>query len=53
MLQLHFRHPLSHKLEHIKLQEPAVVLQAWRADEVLPQLQALQDRQAKGYAAVG
>ena len=53
MLQLHFRHPLSHKLEHIKLQEPAVVLQALRADEVLPQLQALQDWQAKGYAAVG
>lgn len=53
MLQLHFRHPEAGHTEILNLSQAQAVLVAYETQEVLPQLQALADWQARGYGAAG
>lgn len=53
MLQLHFRHPETGLVEALDLRPAVALLVAHEAAQVLPQLQALADWQARGYSAAG
>jgi para-aminobenzoate synthetase/4-amino-4-deoxychorismate lyase len=53
MLQLHFRHPENGHTEALDLSQAVAVLVAHELQQVLPQLQALADWQARGYGAAG